>query len=176
VLLLRDVLGFSGAEVAAALDTTPASVYSLLQRAHSTLDDRMPDRSQQATLRALGDARLSEIVDRYVDAWTRNDVGAIVGMLTESATLAMPPVTSWYRGRVAIAAALGTRPLDGRQRWRLLPTSANGQLALGAYRLDSSGIHVFHGVTVLTLRDEKIDEITDFPEVSPEPFGLPPRV
>jgi Sigma-70, region 4 len=57
VLILRDVLGFSGAEVADALETTPASVYSALQRAHRTIDDRLPDQSQQAALRLLGDAR-----------------------------------------------------------------------------------------------------------------------
>ena len=60
VLILRDVLGFSGAEVADALDTTAASVYSLLQRAHATIDDRLPDRSQQATLRALDDEQLRD--------------------------------------------------------------------------------------------------------------------
>src|SRR5205085_11900705 len=73
VLILRDVLGFSGAEVAEALETTPASVYSALQRAHATLDERRPDRSQQATLHALDDEQLKGIVQRYVDAWARSD-------------------------------------------------------------------------------------------------------
>src|SRR5919198_1426522 len=112
VLILRDVLGFSGAEVAEALDTTPASVYSLLQRARATLDDRLPERSQQATLRSLGDQRLSAIVDRYVQAWANNDVDALIEMLTESATLSMPPTASWLRGRDAIVTSLRARPLN----------------------------------------------------------------
>src|SRR5262249_20359431 len=77
-LILREVLGFSGGEVATALETSPESVYSLLQRARATLSARMPERSQQATLAALGDRRLNEIVERYVDAWARSDVDAIV--------------------------------------------------------------------------------------------------
>ena len=63
-MILRDVLGFSGAEVADALDTSPASVYSLLQRAHATIDERLPDRSQQATVRTLDDEQARTIVDR----------------------------------------------------------------------------------------------------------------
>lgn len=173
VLILRDVLGFSGAEVAAALDATPASVYSLLQRAHATLDDRLPDRSQQATLRALGDEQLSAIVNRYVDAWARGDVDTIAEMLTETATLAMPPTASWLRGRDAIAAFLRAAPLDGRRSWRLLPTSANGQPAMGVYRLDSSGAYLPYGVTVLTLRADRIAEINIFREPSAlDRFGL----
>lgn len=162
VLILRDVLGFSGGEVAEALDTTPASVYSALQRAHATLDERRPDRTQQATLRSLGDEKLRGIVERYVDAWARGDVGTIVGMLTDTATLAMPPIPSWYRGRDAIEIVLRRFVFDGTRSWRMVATAANGQLAVGAYVRDPSGDYVAHGVTVLTLSDDLIDEITHF--------------
>lgn len=173
VLILRDVLGYSGAEVAAALDTTPASVYSLLQRAHATIDDRLPDRSQQVTLRALGDERLSAIINRYVDAWAQADVDAIAGMLTETATLAMPPTASWFRGRDTVAAFLRGAPLDGSMSWRLLRTSANGQPAMGAFLIDSSGASRPYGLTVLTLSADRIAEITTFREPSaPDRFGV----
>jgi len=105
VLILRDVLGFSGAEVAEALHTTPDCVYSLLQRANASLGGRLAHRSQRATLRSLGDAQLSVIVDRYVEAWVQNDVKAIVEMLTESAAPAMPATPSRYRDPDAITTA-----------------------------------------------------------------------
>src|SRR5262245_12089253 len=176
-LILRDVLGFSGADVAAAMETSPASVYSLLQRAHHTLDDRLPERSQQATLRALGDQRLRAIVGRYVEAWEHNDVNTLVEMLTEDATLAMPPTATWLRGRDAIVTSLRARPLDGAQRWRLLGTSANGQPATGAYLLDSSNSYLLHHLAVLTLHGEQINEINAFHDLStPQLFGLPERV
>jgi RNA polymerase sigma-70 factor (ECF subfamily) len=176
VLILRDVLGFSGTEVAEQLDGTPASVYSLLQRAHASLDDRLPERSQQATLRSLGDERLTEIVDRYVEAWARSDVDAIVQLLTEDATLAMPPTASWWNGRDAVSAGLAGGPLNGTASWRLVPTAANGQTAMGAYRRDPSGAYVPYGVKVLTFRGDLIDQITTFHDPSaPERFGLPAR-
>jgi RNA polymerase sigma-70 factor, ECF subfamily len=174
VLILRDVLGYSGAEVADALDTTAASVYSLLQRAHATLDQRLPDRSQQATLRTLGDEQLSAIVNRYVQAWSQANVDAIVDMLTDTATLAMPPTVSWFRGPAAIAVFLRATAFDGTHSWRLLPTSANGQLAMGAYTRDPSGAYLPYGVAVLGLRGDKIDEITNFTDpAAPDRFGLP---
>jgi RNA polymerase sigma-70 factor (ECF subfamily) len=176
VLILRDVLGFSGAEVAAVLDTTPASVYSLLQRAHATIDDRLPKRSQQQTLGSLGDDRLSAIVDRYVEAWARSDVDAIVDMLTESATATMPPTPSWFRGRDAFATSLRVGVLDGRKSWLMLPTSANGQLAMGAYLLDSSGVYLPNHLAVLTLSGDRIGQLDAFHDTTaPERFGLPAR-
>src|SRR3954454_19587508 len=77
VLILRDVLGFSGAEAAEALDTNPDAVYSALQRAHKTVEQKLPERTQQATLRSLGDDGLRELVESYVDAWERHDVDAL---------------------------------------------------------------------------------------------------
>jgi RNA polymerase sigma-70 factor, ECF subfamily len=176
VLILREVLGFSAAEVASALDASAASVYSLLQRAHATIDERLPDRSQQATLRTLDDEQLRTIVDRYTEAWVNGDVDGLVGMLTESATLAMPPIVSWYRGHEAIEIMFRTVAFAHGRSWRMLPTSANGQLAVGTYERDSSGLYVPHGVTVLTLRGNKIDEIAAFdgPWML-ERFGLPSR-
>src|ERR687891_1004611 len=76
VLILRDVLGFSARETAAALEMSPPGVDSALQRAHKTVDERLPARTQQAVLRSLDDQGLREIVDRYVDAFERADVDA----------------------------------------------------------------------------------------------------
>jgi RNA polymerase sigma-70 factor (ECF subfamily) len=173
VLILREVLGFSGAEVADALDTTPASVYSALQRAHKTVDERLPERSQQATLRSLGDGALRDLVAGYVDAWERGDVDAVVAMLADDAALTMPPIPTWYRGREAVAAFLAGWPLAGNVRWRTVPVRANGQPALGYYRWDD-GRFVPHSINVLTLEGGRIAEITAFltPEAF-EGFGLP---
>src|ERR671917_2459863 len=73
-LILREVLGFSAQETAEALDTSVASVNSALQRARKTVDERLPEQSQQATLRALGDQQIREVVDSYMDAMSRGDV------------------------------------------------------------------------------------------------------
>ena len=135
-LILRDVLGFSAREVAAALDTTTASVNSALQRAHRLVDERLPEQSQQAALRALGDDALSEIVDGYVDAWERGDLDAVVAMLAEDVTLTMPPMPTWFAGRAAVAGFFGRLPLRASRRWRLLPVGANGQVAFAHYGWD----------------------------------------
>jgi RNA polymerase sigma-70 factor (ECF subfamily) len=170
VLILRDVLGFSGEEVAEALETTPASVYSSLQRAHKSVDERLPEQSQQATLRSLADEELRQIVDGFVDAWERNDVDAVVSMLAEDATMTMPPLPTWYRGRQSIATFLRGWPLGGENRWRVVPVRANGQLAFGHYIWDERKRgFLLHDVSVLTLRGARIAELTAF--LTPEAFG-----
>jgi RNA polymerase sigma-70 factor, ECF subfamily len=170
VLILRDVLGFSGQEVADALDTTPASVYSALQRAHKSIDARLPERSQQATLRALGDDAVRKVVEGFVAAWERGDVDALAVMLTEEATIAMPPMASWYRGREAVAGFLRRFPLAPGRRWRVVDARANGQLAFGFYRWDDEQRgFIAHSVNVLALDGAGIAEITAY--LTPEVFG-----
>jgi RNA polymerase sigma-70 factor, ECF subfamily len=178
VLILRDVLGFSGAEVAETLDTNPDAVYSALQRAHKTVEARLPERTQQATLRALGDDGVRELVESYVDAWERADVDAIAAMLAEDAAFTMPPQALWFRGRDTIAAFLRLRPLYGGYHWRVIPTSANGQPAFGQYIWDEEqGAFVPEGIAVLTLDGDKIAELTVFRQpVLFEGFGLPDRL
>jgi len=178
VLILRDVLGFSAAETANALETTSVAVDSALQRAHKTVDERLPEQSQQENLRSLGDDGLSAMVDRYVDAWERSDVDAVVAMLTKDARITMPPLPSWYSGREAVATFLRAQPLSAGKRWRLVRTSANAQPAFGAYLWDeAAGIFSLHDVIVLTLRGSEIEEITAFldPGVLRH-FGLPESI
>jgi RNA polymerase sigma-70 factor (ECF subfamily) len=163
VLILREVLGFSAREVAETLETTVASVNSALQRARATVEERLPEQSQQATLRSLGDERLAEIVNEYVDAWERCDVHAVVAMLTEDAAFAMPPLGTWFGGRDAIAVFLGGWPLSGQWRWRTVRVRANGQAALGFYSWDpDAGCYLPFALNVLAFRGERIDEVVAF--------------
>ncbi len=175
VLLLREVLGFTAAEVATALATTVPSVNSALQRARKATESRLPEQSQQATLRALGDDGVRAVVGHYMDAWERGDIDAVVAMLTEDAILAMPPTATWYRGRDAIADFYRRVPLSGALHWRHVATAANGQPAVGCYAWDADHDAFLPMVLdVLTLRDTRVSEITAF--LSPErfaDFGLP---
>jgi RNA polymerase sigma-70 factor, ECF subfamily len=171
VLILREVLGFSAREVAETLDTTAVSVNSALQRARATVDERLPDQSQQATLRSLGDDGLREIVDGYVDAWQRGDVEAVVGMLTEDATFAMPPLGTWFSGRKGIGIFLAGWPLSGLWRWRPIQVRANGQVALAFYSWDDDAqAYLPFALNVLTLRGRQISDVTAFiTRVAPTP-------
>jgi RNA polymerase sigma-70 factor, ECF subfamily len=163
VLILREVLGFSAKEVAETLETTTASVNSALQRARKAIEERVPEQSQQETLRSLGDERVREIVDDYVDAWQREDVEAVVAMLTEDAAFAMPPMASWFRGHEAIRTFLAGSPLSGDWRWRPIRAHANGQEALAFYSWDADEeCYLPFALNVLTLRGDRISEVDAF--------------
>jgi RNA polymerase sigma-70 factor (ECF subfamily) len=148
VLILREVLGFSAKEAAEILDTTPASVNSALQRARAAVDERMPAQTQQETLRALGDGEIRELVERYVEAWNRGDLDAVVSMLAEEATFSMPPDFRWFKGRDAIREFLPQGPLSIPRVF--VPVRANGQLAFGTYKL-IDGEWLPNAIHVLTL-------------------------
>jgi RNA polymerase sigma-70 factor (ECF subfamily) len=172
-LILREVLGFSAAEVAGQLGTSTASVNSALQRARKAIGSAAP--TQQSVLRDLGDAAVADVVTRWADAWQAGDVDAIVAMLAADARYSMPPLPAWYRGKDEIRAFLLRGPL--RSRWRFLPTTANGQLAFGTYMWDdAAGAYVPGGLDVLTLLDGRVAEITAFLTADLTRFGLPPRI
>jgi RNA polymerase sigma-70 factor (ECF subfamily) len=170
VLILREVLGFSAKEVAESLDTSVASVNSALQRARTAVDERVPEQSQQETLRQLGDDEVRDLVARYVDAWERDDVEAFTAMLAEDATFAMPPLASWYRGREAIDAWARAWSMNGSWRWRAIVTRANGQPAIGFYAWSEE--HQEHrpfALNVLTFDGDRVSDVTAFIARSADP-------
>ena len=173
MLILREVLGFSAAEVAEQLDSSAASVNSALQRARRAVG--APAGSQQAILRELGEDGVADLVARWTDAWQAGDVDAIVAMLADDARYCMPPLPEWYRGHEAIRAFLADGPL--RSRWRFESTTANGQIAFGTYLWDDdAGCFVPGGLDVLTLDGRRVAEVTAFLDADLTRFGLPARL
>jgi RNA polymerase sigma-70 factor (ECF subfamily) len=173
VLLLRQVLGFSARETAAALETTVAGVNSALQRARKAVEERVPEQSQQAALRTLGDTRVRELVARYTDALESGDVDTVVALLVEDATWAMPPLQTWYSGLGAVRRFLADWPLT--HEWRHKPTTANGQPAVLCYIWeDERDAFVLHAIDVLSFRGDRIAAVDAFldPAVYPA-FGAP---
>jgi RNA polymerase sigma-70 factor, ECF subfamily len=175
-LLMFDVLGFSTLEIAAAMDTTSASVRSALQRARELVKKRLPERTQQATLAALGDDGQRELVARYTSALQQHDVEGILALLTEDATWSMPPMPAWFRGRSAIAAFLSQAPF--KVRWRHRQARANGQLAVGCFAWDeATGRFLAYALDVLDLRGDQIVSIVSFIDGERFPaFGLPTAI
>jgi RNA polymerase sigma-70 factor (ECF subfamily) len=175
-LLMFDVLGFSTQEIAAAMATTSASVRSALQRARRLVDERLPERSQQATLAALGDEGQRTLVARYTAALQQHDVEAMLALLTQDATWSMPPMPTWFRGHEAIAAFLADAPF--RVQWRHRPARANGQLAVGCFAWDAAaGAFLAYALDVLDLRGDRIASVVSFIDGERFPaFGLPPAI
>ena len=171
-LILRDVLGFRAAEAAGMLEVTEGSIKGALQRARAGLARELPPGGRERAP-LPGSAREREVVARFADAYERGDIGAIVALLTDDATLSMPPLPFEYHGRAAVAAFLAAICMPHRSR--LIPTRANGQPAFGYYLLDDTApIARAHGLLVLTLTGGHIAAITRFLDNSVLPrFGLP---
>ena len=167
-LVLRDVLGFSAAEVADMLDSTPASVNSALQRARAGFEpSRDPD---QVTLpRSRHEA---ETVERFVEALQRGDLEQVVALLTDDARMTMPPEPFEFRGPRAIAEFLG-------RVWgedvKVVPTRANDAPAFGYYRPDPhADVHRAGGIFVVSVEGARVSSLTRFGDKSLfATFGLP---
>jgi len=174
VLILRDVLRWSAAEVAEALDTSSAAVNSALQRAHAQLAERGLTAD---TVEPNLTAAQQQMLERYVDAFWRKDIDSIVGMLTAEATWDMPPFTSWYRGASNIGWLIGTECPGGAHDMPMLPTTANGQPAYGLYMRTPQGDFAPFQLQVLDLDGDRVRHVTAFFDLSLfEKFGLPGRL
>lgn len=162
ILLLRDVIGYSAAEVGEMLGTSTPGVNSAHQRARASLaQERARGRIARGHVAIAPEAEQG-LVRRLVDAWHAADVASIVALLTDDALVAMPPQPARYVGREAIAAFLATVPGGGRlDRFRLVPTRANRQPALAAYLRDrDDGSFDAHAVFVLAMTDRGIASLT----------------
>jgi RNA polymerase sigma-70 factor (ECF subfamily) len=172
-LVLTEVLGWSAAEVAECLDTSVAAVNSAVQRARATLASRDVTVSGEA----LSEPQ-SMLLDRYVDAFHRYDVDALVALLREDATLSMPPYTLWLRGPETIRTWLLGRGAGCRGS-RLVLTGACGSPAFGQYRPGGpNGTHQPWALIVLELSGNGIaawNSFLDTEKLFPL-FGLPPHL
>lgn len=173
VLILRDVLHFHAEEVAGILKTTTASVNSSLQRARAGLA-ALP---AGFTPRPL-DGELTELLDRYVDAFERYDIGELVTLLHEDATQSMPPFELWIHGAEAIGRWMVEPGPSGCRGSKLLPIAANGCPGFAQYRRDPEGGYAPWALQVLEITDGRIAEMAFFlalgdPERLFASFGLP---
>ena len=136
VLILRDVLRWSAAETAEALDTTTAAVNSALQRAHAVMADKHPD--PDTVTDELSPAQRM-LLDQYVEAFWRKDIDAIVSMLRHEAIWEMPPFLNWYVGAENIGKLISIQCPGGVHDMVMLPTTANGQPTFALYMRETAG-------------------------------------
>jgi RNA polymerase sigma-70 factor, ECF subfamily len=151
VLILRDVLGWSGPEVAELLETTLASVNSALQRARATVDAALPDRAY-----APADPGERELVERYVEVWQAGDFDGLVALLRENAELRMPPGASILGAKAVASFFLEHAAQGDLRRMRYTATRANGRPALIVHRRADDGTLIPHGVKVLEVAGGRI--------------------
>jgi RNA polymerase sigma-70 factor (ECF subfamily) len=174
-LVLRDVLGFSAAEVADMLDASEVSVKGALQRARAALETRLPA-AEPAPLPNSASER--ELVGRFADAYQSGNVDEIVALLTDDALVTMPPQPLEYRGHDAIAGFLRDRFGLRVAAMRVVPTRANTQPAFGVYVPDQQAeIARPYGLIALTLEGDAIAAMTFFSDTALfRHFGLPRRL
>jgi RNA polymerase sigma-70 factor, ECF subfamily len=173
VLVLREVLEFSAAEVAAQLETTVAAVNSALQRARAALAHA----GDLGEVAEPDDPKVRGVIQRYVRAFEAADVPALVGLLTKDAVMEMPPVPLWYRGRRDYGLFMRRVFAMRGAGWGALPLTANGQPAFAAYAPDPGGGHRLHTLQVFTVTGGQVARNVVFADPGVfEAFGLPVQI
>jgi RNA polymerase sigma-70 factor (ECF subfamily) len=159
-LVLRDVLGYSGAEVAAMLETSRTAVKGALQRARAAIEQQRREGAPPP-----GSAQERALARRFADAFAADDIDGVIALLTDDAWLAMPPAPHEYQGPAAIAGFLEASAAWRRSRasrLRLVPTRANAQPAFSCFLVAANTAEQPAGLLVLTLCGDRIGAITRF--------------
>jgi RNA polymerase sigma-70 factor, ECF subfamily len=173
VLVLRDVLAFPAADVAAMLGTTTASVKSALQRARARLRELAPAAEQVTEPTA---ARARALLDQYIAAFENADAAALERLLLADAAIEATPLRTWFAGRKTCVPFLRDHLLGAPGDWRMLATSANGQPAAAVYTRDRRGNYQPYGICVLTVTGQGISRVSSFGDPGlVTRFGLPPH-
>jgi RNA polymerase sigma-70 factor (ECF subfamily) len=159
VLILRDVVQFSAAEVAELLKTTPAAVNSSLQRARARLAEVAP---AEESVPEPDDAARRELLDRYCAAFENADMAALTELLQADVKLEMPPMPVWFTGRDTVLRFLAARAFAKAGDIFMVQTAANAQPAVAEYRRTADGIMRAHSIHVLTAGSAGIAAITVF--------------
>jgi RNA polymerase sigma-70 factor, ECF subfamily len=171
VLILRDVVQFSAAEVAELLETTPAAVNSALQRARAHLADVAATDDDVAEPE---DKDRLALVERYCAAFENGDVAALTELLQADVKLEMPPFAMWFTGRDAVIRFLAARAFTTAGDVAMIPTGANGQPAVAEYRRTADGVMRAHSIHVLGTGADGIDAMTVFLDPTLfTAFGMP---
>jgi RNA polymerase sigma-70 factor (ECF subfamily) len=171
VLILRDVVQFSAAEVAELLETTPAAINSALQRARARLTEVAP--AEEDTVEP-GDAASRELLDRYCAAFENADIAALTELLQADVRLEMPPVPVWFTGRDTVVEFLIIRAFAKVGDIVMIPTAANGQPAVAEYRRSADDVMAAHSIHVLNAGAAGIAAMTVFLDPALfSAFGLP---
>ena len=171
VLILRDVLAWRAAEVAELLDTTTTAVNSALQRARAQLDEVAP-KPDEVVEPDTADKRL--LLARYVSAFERKDVDAIVALLARDAVWEMPPYSTWFQGREQVARHLTGQCPGGPGDFRFAATTANGEPALGMYLRGGDGVFERFALQSFTVRGGEFSHVVSFFDLRLfDTFGLP---
>jgi RNA polymerase sigma-70 factor (ECF subfamily) len=176
-LVLRDVLGYHAAEVAQMLDTTQQAVNSALKRARATVDNHLADSTStggRGPARQPDTAAEHRLVARFTDALERADLDALISLLVTDVRLAMPPAMLEYRGIESARRVLAAVSFRHGHTYRVVPTRANGQPAIGLYLADPhASVHRAYCLLVITTAGDHITAITSFSTNVMTRFGLP---
>jgi RNA polymerase sigma-70 factor, ECF subfamily len=173
-LILCEVLRIPAAEAAAALETSVPSVNSALQRARATLAD-LPEHQRPTQV----EPENAELLARYVDAFQRYDIKALLGLLREDAVQTMPPFEMWIQGASNITAWMVEPGPSACAGSLLVPVRANGVVGWAQYKPDREhGGYVAWGLQVHEVSGGKFSRMTFFldSERLYPLFGLPDRI